>query len=179
MFKDHCVDDMDIDALTKYGFKYVPAILVVAAGSTQMGLHERSAAVRWANELIANRRQLAAMQSEHSRKLIQQSQVEDRQRNGLFDYVPEEAEGFSDTYSYWNDNIEADVDYAQPKSFMPYGQDEAHRIVTVQADERKFTEQDTRRLERAAENERKQQVIEMRAIMEQQQIQAVCQSQPM
>lgn len=128
MFTLKSIDDMSENEIVKLGLRSVPTIVFVNNG--QKGIYEKEDAFKWVNNIIANRRQNIMKRTENNRKLIQQNSIQNI-KNGLFEYNANESQGISDSYSYWKDDINQDINTAQPKSFLPFGRDSQYTIMTI------------------------------------------------
>jgi hypothetical protein len=115
--------------------------------------------------------------AENNRKLIQQSEMKKRIKEGLYEYCQGESQGISDSYSYWKDDMSKDINDAQPKLFLPYGKDAAYTIMTIPEDKHmkgyKLKQNEQTSLVSNLENLRKDQDTHIQTFMEREQIQKV------
>ena len=179
MFTQKCVDDMNDVELTKLGLQAVPTLVLInnQNGQQKKGIYEKDNAFKWVEAMIANRRQNMIKYAENTRKLIQVNEMKKRFKDGLFEYCQNESEGLSDSYAYWKDNLEHDIDNAQPKTFLPFGHDEQYNIMTIPEDKNmtknKLTQGDQEKLIQKELNTRDQQDSHIKTMMEKQQIDSV------
>lgn len=176
MFDYKCVDNMSENDITKLGLRTVPTILVVnnQNGVQKKGIYEGKEAFEWINSVVINRRQIAITQAESTRKLIQINEMKKKIQDGLYEYCEGESAGISDGYSYWKDDMTKDIDNAQPKTFLPYGDDHKYNILTIPVDKHapgyKISKGDQEKMIRDMENIRKTDDSNLKSMMEQQQI---------
>jgi len=180
MFEGHNVDDISFDKLAQLGITQVPTIVInhIQNGQSIRGLHEKEKAFNWVENVIKNRRQMMDLQAENSRKLIQLNAIKERHKDQLFEYNPAEAQGISDSYAYWRDDIEKDIQHAQPKSYMPYNQDEKYQVITVTLEdkENKINKNQMKKLVDTMINSRTNQTNEFINTMERKQIETIINS---
>lgn len=182
MFEPKCIDTMSDSEIVKLGLTAVPTIVIVTQqnGKQQKGVYEKIEAFKWVESIVMNRRQHMTQYAENNRRLIHQSEVKKRIKEGLYEYCQGEAQGISDSYSYWKDDVSHDINEAQPKIFLPYGKDAQYNIMTipenknVKNDKLKSTEQTS--LVSNLENLRKEQDTKIKSVMENEQIQKVLNS---
>ncbi len=177
MFTHKCVDDMSDVEITKLGLQAVPTLVLInnQNGQQKKGIYEKDNAFKWVEAMITNRRQNMIKYAENTRKLIQANEMKKRFKDGLFGYCKNESEGLSDAYAYWKDNLEHDIDNAQPKTFLPFGHDEQYNIMTIpdNALKNKLTQGDQEKLIQKELSTRNQQDSQIKSIMEKQQIDSV------
>lgn len=135
-FNTKNVDNMPIEEINKLGLQKVPTILIVytySNGETKQGLYEGENAFDWVKNVVNTRRQNMMKYTTDTRKLIQTNDVKKKIKEGVLDFCGIENNGVSDDYAYYSDKIEIDrqLDTAQPKSFLPYGQDNNYRILSI------------------------------------------------
>jgi hypothetical protein len=103
--------------------------------------HEGKKAFEWLDNLIRFREQNMAKIAEANRRKILQSnqQVSRAQDQNVLSFFPQETQGVSDNFSYTSDALQ---EIAQPKSFMPYGKDSEHKILTFNNEKTRINERD-------------------------------------
>ena len=179
MFEPKCIDTMSDNEIVKLGLSDVPTIVIITQqnGQQKRGIYEKIEAFKWVESLVVNRRANMMKYAENNRRLVQQSEMKKRIKEGLYEYCQGEAQGISDSYSYWKDDLSKDINDAQPKIFLPYGKDAAYTIMTIPEDKNmkanKLKERDQSTLITKLENIRKDQDTQIKSIMEQEQIQKV------
>lgn len=139
-FNEKNIDNMSIEEINKLGLQTVPTILIVytySNGESRQGLYEGENAFTWVENVVNTRRQNMMKYNEETRRLIQNNRVKKQVREGVLDYCDTENSGVSDGYAYFSEKIEIDkqLDLAQPKSFLPYGQDNNFRILSIPVSE--------------------------------------------
>ena len=179
MFSPKCIDDMSDVEITKLGLQSVPTLVLVSNqnGQQKRGIYEKENAFKWVESVIINRRQNMIKYAENTRKLIQINEMKKRFKEGLFEYCQNESEGLSDSYAYWKDNLNQDIDSAQPKTFLPFGHDEKYNIMTIPENKNaknfKLSNVDQPKLIQNLEKSRTDQDNQIKILMEQQQINSV------
>jgi hypothetical protein len=183
MFIPRCIDKMSDTDIVKLGLTVVPTIVIITHqnGHEVKGIYEKLDAFKWIETFIANRRQNMMKFAENNRKLIQQSEMKKKIKDGLYEYCQGESEGLSDSYSYWKDDMTKDIDSAQPKTFLPYGKDNAYSIITIPEDKTakgyKIKDSDQSVLISNLKNMRNDQDSNIKQFMEQEQINKVINNQ--
>lgn len=119
MFNKIAIETIPRNNLINLGINLVPAVVIKE--NNQQGIYEGSKAFEWLNNIVQFRRQNMARAQNMQRLKAIQTQV---MTEGI-GHAPLETSGISDEFSYLT------TDHAQPKSFMPYGHDERHKIVTL------------------------------------------------
>jgi hypothetical protein len=175
MFTQHCVDNMSSNDIVKLGIRTVPTLLLINTqnGQQQKGIYENEKAFNWVESVVSNRRQQMIKQAENTRKLIQVNEMKKRMKEGLVGYCQSEVEGLSDSYAYWKDDMSKDIDSAQPKSYLPLGQDEQYSIMTIPIDKKsdyKLNKNTQKQLIKDLEKTRDTQDNEIKSMMEKEQI---------
>jgi hypothetical protein len=179
MFESRCIDTMTEHDIIRLGLSSVPTIIITTEqnGKQQRGIYEKIEAFKWVESLVINRRQHMMKFTENNRKLIQQSEMKKRIKEGLYEYCQGESQGISDSYSYWKDDMSKDINDAQPKLFLPYGKDAAYTIMTIPEDKHmkgyKLKQNEQTSLVSNLENLRKDQDTHIQTFMEREQIQKV------
>jgi hypothetical protein len=179
MFESRCIDTMTEHDIIRLGLSSVPTIIITTEqnGKQQRGIYEKIEAFKWVESLVINRRQHMMKFAENNRKLIQQSEMKKRIKEGLYEYCQGESQGISDSYSYWKDDMSKDINDAQPKLFLPYGKDAAYTIMTIPEDKHmkgyKLKQNEQTSLVSNLENLRKDQDTHIQTFMEREQIQKV------
>lgn len=135
-FNEQNVDNMSIEEINKLGLTTVPTILIVytySNGETKQGLYEGENSFSWVQNIVNTRKQNIMKHNEDIRRLIQKSEVKKQIKEGVLDFCNIENSGISDSYAYFSEKIDVDkkLDLAQPKSFLPYGQDNNYRILSI------------------------------------------------
>jgi hypothetical protein len=135
IFNECCIDNMTPDELIKLGLTSVPTIVIVSTnnqtGRHSKGIYENEAAFKYIEDIISNRRKNTILRAENDRKIIQINNMKRNARDGLYEYKKMEAEGISDLYSYWNNDMTKEIDESQPKSFLPHGKEKEYGIMTI------------------------------------------------
>jgi hypothetical protein len=177
---------MKIEDLIRQGINNVPTIMVINQNGTESrkDIFDGANAFNWIEQFVSNRREFMMRQAEETRKLIQinnQKLYEDNK--ALKGYYTMETSGLSDAYAYYSKDISKDVDIAQPKTFLPYGKDQEYSIVTLNdggmrktGDIERVKKEETRK-EDDMKKSRQNQDLELKKMMEQQQISAVVNAQ--
>ena len=169
MFELKSVQGMSDEHLISYGIFSVPTIVFINNGNK--GIYEKEKAFAFVNNMIENRRQNIIRRTENHRRLIQTNGMMNNIKDGLFEYNSNESQGVSDAYSYWKDDINQDIDIAQPKSFLQYGKDAQYSIMTLPENTKTKLNADTQnRLISNIKQQRDQQDGQLKQIMESQQI---------
>ena len=173
MFTPVCLDNMNPKTIAELKLERIPAIVISSEDKLQPVIYEGSKSCsEWLNTVIQNRRNTLKQQIENQRKLIQQKQVAARiKEQGALEYISEEMDGVTDTYSY------VATDLYQPKNFVPVGQEQNFNVITPQDKERKFTHEDLSIQMKNIIGTRSKDTNEYQKIMEQQQIQSVLNNQ--
>lgn len=182
MFEKKCVDDMirnmSTTEISKLGFSKVPTIIMVNSQNGSRGIYEDGKAYEFIENMVRNRQQNMAQHAEDTRKLIQIGEMKKRFKEGLFEYCPTESQGLSDNYAFCKE----DVDMAQPKSYLPVGQDDKYGIMTIpemNGTKNKLSKDDQQKLIKNLERMRDTQDSQIKTIMEQEQISSVLTTQNM
>lgn len=179
MFTLKCVDRMSDVELTRSGVEKVPTIVLMTIQNKQVqsrGLYVGKQAYEWVNSIIENKRMSIQMQSENTRKNIQMDAMKKRMKDGMVEYFPSEMEGKSDSYAFWADDITRDIDHAQPKAFLPVGEDGKYSILTIPDNNNskyKLTRADQEKLIKNEQNIRGEQDTTIKQVLERQQINTV------
>lgn len=129
MFELKSVQGMSDEILISHGIYSVPTIVFINNG--HKGIYEKEKAFGFVKNMIESRRQNILRRTENHRKLIQNNCMVNNIKEGLFEYNLNESQGLSDAYSYWKDDLNQDLDVAQPKSFLQYGKDAQYSIMTL------------------------------------------------
>ena len=174
MFKIYSIEEMNINQISNLGFTKVPTIILInnEGNQQQKGIFEAEDAFKWVDNIItARRRQQMLNTVENQRKLVQLSEMKKRLQDRLFEYTKNESEGVSDSYAYWKDDLAKDIENAQPKTFLPYGQDEKYFILSVPEDKKiKMKDIETKKMISSLEKTRKDQETQFKTNMEKEQI---------
>lgn len=177
MFELKCIDNKTYDnEISKLGITHVPTILIVQTqgGRTMRGIYSANDAFKWVDSILENRRQYQMKLADENRQLIQRNTTKNQLKYGLYDYCPEEAEGISDAYAYFNKDESKDIDAAQPKMFLPVGQDANFRVLTIPDDNKtKLSKKDQEQLMSKLTTQRTCQENQLKTMYEQQQIDCV------
>jgi len=120
MFRYYLVDEMREEDITKFNLETVPTIMIVSDNGTQkmQQKFEGNNAFKWVENFLISRRQSVIKNAENARKLIQNSNAKERLIQKLYEYCPNEHEGVSDTYAYYNEDETKDINVAQGKTFV-------------------------------------------------------------
>lgn len=157
-----CVDNMPEDQIAQYGLRLVPTLVVIYENKMQCvknkTIFESNEVFEWVEQRILQRRDMLKNSSEHTRQNIINENIMKKKEDNIHDYHPLETGGQSDIYSYWFKDINKDNGLAQPKSFLPYGQDDTYSIATYNeknSHKYKLNENETKKLMYQMENDRK------------------------
>jgi hypothetical protein len=173
LFEEYSIHKTPDEILAKLQLKFVPTIAVYNDKSDVIDLYEKLDAFKWVERFVMNRRQNMIKYAENNRRLVQQTEMKKKIKEGLYEYCKNETEGISDAYTYLADNIES----AQPKSYLPYGKDIMYSIMTIPEDKTKkgykLTEKEQRELSAKLLKERSEQDTMLKSAMETEQIEKV------
>lgn len=175
-FDYSCIESMDNDKIIKLGLSTVPTLVLTNESRQQTKILENEDVMKWVKSFILNRRDYFCKMAEQTRKLIQVNNIKNRISDGLDSYKHMESEGISDQYSYYSEkNVENDINIAQPKSFLPIGQEDQYKIIAYQSDvdNVKLNENDMKKKLNAYSSSRKQEEAQLKAHMEKEQIESV------
>jgi hypothetical protein len=179
MFELRSVQGMSDENLISYGIYAVPTIVFINNGNK--GIYEKEKAFAFVNNMIENRRQNIMRRTENHRKLIQTNGMMNNIKEGLFEYNSNESQGVSDAYSYWKDDINQDIEVAQPKSFLQYGKDAQYGIMTLPENPNnkfKLTADMQSKMVANIQQQRGQQEEQIKQVLEQQQIDKILNYNP-
>jgi hypothetical protein len=185
MFKENCIENMKEEEIIKMGLSVVPTIVIISqntSGKPTKGIYEKDQAFKYIEGIIANRRACSMNQAENSRKLIQMNNIKRNVQDGLYEYQKMEVEGFSDAYSYFNNDQSKESDIYQPKSFLPHGKDKAYSIMTIPESKddiqrNKLTKKDQDKMIANLTNVRENQDVQLKDIMGKEQLERVIETQ--
>ncbi len=104
-FQMVCIDEMKANQIPQ-GITQVPALVLPEINSIFQGKD----CFMWVDRIRTN--------------FIKQNIMQNQVQNGIHGYITLENEGTSDKFAYTS------TDIAQPKSFLPYGEDEKYSIYT-------------------------------------------------
>lgn len=178
-FTQRCVDDIESQELIQMGLRVVPTLVVInqTNGGQNKLIFEETKAFEWVQQLLANRRENMIKMADQKRRLIQINNAQSKRQDGMHDHDPLESGGVSDGFAYWASDMTKDIDIAQPKSFLPYGQDEQYSIATFMDNKKfKLTEDEQKRRIAEVEGARKMQDNAAKCINERQHLDAVVKS---
>lgn len=182
IFKTKNIDVMSIEEINQLGLQTVPTILIVHTlqnGETRQGIYEGENACNWAENMVMNRRKSLMQQTENTRKLIEMNNMKKKVKEGVLDYSSMETSGISDDYAYFASdmNLDKQLDISQPKTFLPFRQDNQYRILSIPQDSKekgyKLTYNDQLKMASDLENVRKIQDEQIKMVMHQDQINSV------
>lgn len=141
MFQLISIDQMPTDDIIKLQMNFTPMVMIREQSGRNTIRHEGKKAFEWLDNLIRFREQNMAKIAEANRRKILQSnqQVARTQDQNVLSFFPHETQGVSDNFSYTSDALQ---EIAQPKSFMPYGKDGEHKILTFNNEKTKINERD-------------------------------------
>jgi len=146
-FNQKCIDNMPHEDLIRSGLNTIPAILIISNDTKK--IYEGKAAFEWISNLIKSKTDNMSA------------------TGGICKYDPTDAQGISDTYAYWTNDVTKDINIAQPKNFQPYGKDEQYKIVTP-IDNSKVSMSEQQKKMYSISNERSQQDTQIRDTIKQQ-----------
>jgi hypothetical protein len=129
------IDQMPVEQLMNLGISCTPAVHI-RGQNNQSSSFEGKKAFEWLDSIVKFREENMARMVEMNRRKILQANSQANQNNQLLSFQPLETSGMSDTFSYTADNLS---EIAQPKSFMPYGNDADFRIVTFKDNQGKMS----------------------------------------
>lgn len=129
-FTQKCIDSCSTDEIAKIGIQYVPTLIIFNGNGTKK-IYENQQAFAWLEEIILSRRENMCKVADNTRRLIQQNNLKTKYQDGLHDHDPLETGGISDSYAYWSNDLQKDIDIPQPKNFLPFKQDEQYGIITL------------------------------------------------
>jgi hypothetical protein len=164
-FNYKCLDNMTAKQLEKIELKHAPSIVISSNNSNTVyeGARECS---KWFNNFTKNRATYQMKQVEARRRMNAKKNLEEK-RNGFLEYNEEEMEGMADTYSYVN------TDMPQIKNYIPVGQEDNFKILTINDKGSKMSKRDTDNQISNIRTERTSEVKNIQQILERQQISAV------
>ena len=167
-FKCICIDNINKTSLINSGIKGVPTLII--KGETGGAMYEREDAFRWVENIIKFKRHnmMMAMVKENRQKIADHNKM--MQNSGPLGWKPEEMSGVSDEYSYLK------TDCAQPKSFLPYGQDDQYQIVTIVDNGQKISPKEQEEVINKYADIRNQQTQHIKENMEKSQLDTVMNS---
>ena len=141
MFQLLSIDKMPTDDIIKLQMNFTPMVMIRDQTGRNTIRHEGKKAFEWLDNLIRFREQNMAKIAEANRKKILQNnqQVSKEQGQNVLSFFPQETQGVSDNFSYTSEALQ---EIAQPKSFMPYGKDNDHKILTFNNEKNKINERD-------------------------------------
>jgi hypothetical protein len=182
MFKENCIDTMRTDEIIRLGLNVVPTIIIVSQANQAKGIYEKDKAFKYIEELLANRRSFGTSSAESTRKLIQSNNIKQNIKDGLYEYQKMESEGFSDAYSYFNNDQAKELDLSQPKSFLPHGKDKDYGIITIPESKTEIIKNKIKKVEqekmmKSIMSMRNTQDNQLKDIMNREQIECVINSQ--
>ena len=167
-----CIDNYTSKQLETLIFSQVPVIVITQNEESKPIIYEGSLKCsEWLTGFTYNRRKNIAKEVNERRKLIQKSQIEDREKNGgALEYNETEMNGISDEYSYCN------TDLSQPKNFVNVGNESSTKIFSVDKKEEKINSLTMKKSLKETEINRENDKKEFMKLMEQKQIKAVLNS---
>jgi len=174
MFELRSIESFTDEQLISYGINAVPTIVFINNG--KKGIYAKEDAFAFINNMIQSRRQNIIKRTEEHRRLIQKTGIMNNIKEGLFEYNSNESQGISDAYSYWKDDVNNDIEHAQPKSFLQYGKDSQYGIMTLPENSNnkfKLTDDIQKKMVNNLKQQRDQQEGQIKQILEQQQIDAI------
>lgn len=141
MFQLISIDQMPTDDIIKLQMNFAPMVMIRDQTGRNTTRHEGKKAFEWLDNLIRFREQNMAKIAETNRRKILQNnqQVSKAQDQNVLSFFPQETQGVSDNFSYTSDALQ---EIAQPKSFMPYGTDGEHKILTFNNETNKISERE-------------------------------------
>jgi hypothetical protein len=141
MFQLLSIDKMPTDDIIKLQMNFTPMVMIRDQTGRNTIRHEGKKAFEWLDNLIRFREQnMAKIADTNRRKIIQSNQQVTRsQDQNVLSFFPQETQGVSDNFSYTSDALQ---DIAQPKSYMPYGKDSEHKILTFNNEKNRLSERD-------------------------------------
>lgn len=186
-FKPMCVDEMDVNELTRLQIENVPTLMLISNsnGNQQIIMRGGDQAFVWVKQFLQGRRQSTIANAEANAKLIRRDDTMTSLTNGVSGCCPEELFGLSDQYAFNKD----DVNVPLPKSFVQFDQKNLmnltaeERIMTVPVGDIKNYKKaesietlygkDIKKMISQVEDIRKRQDIDLRSILEQKTVSAV------
>ena len=156
------VDEMREEQIASWGLECVPTLVVVYENKSQnirnKTVYKEKEVFEWVEQRILQKKQVMANSSENTRQSIITDNISAKKKDNIHDYHPLETNSSSDIYSYWFKDMSKDTGIAQPKNFLPYGQDDEYRIATYNdKHQHKLKTNDSKQLLVEIENNRKKQ----------------------
>lgn len=141
MFQLISIDQMPTDDIIRLQMNFAPMVMIRDQTGRNTTRYEGKKAFEWLDNLIRFREQNMSKIAEANRKKILQGnqQISRAQDQNVLSFFPQETQGVSDNFSYTSDALQ---EIAQPKSFMPYGKDSEHKILTFNNERNKLSERD-------------------------------------
>ena len=141
MFQLISIDQMPTDDIIKLQMNFTPMVMIRDQTGRNTTRFEGKKAFEWLDNLIKFREQNMSKIAETNRRKILQNnqQVSKAQDQHVLSFFPQETQGVSDNFSYTSDALQ---EIAQPKSFMPYGKDDDHKILTFNNERNKISERE-------------------------------------
>jgi len=171
MFIPVCLDNYTSKDIEKLSIKRIPSI-VVSVENHKPAVYEGSfECSKWLNTFTANRRKNLLQRVEQQRKTIQKDNNEHKE-NGPIEYTSNEMDGVADEYAYLN------TDLSQPKNFLPIGMEntQIHTPNNLTYND-KLTAREMASQQNTLKNARAADEQQIKQIMEQNQINAVLNTQ--
>jgi hypothetical protein len=167
MFQLLSIDKMPTDDIIKLQMNFTPMVMIRDQTGRNTTRYEGKKAFEWLDNLIKFREQNMAKIAEANRRKILQSnqQVAKSQDQNVLSFFPHETQGVSDNFSYTSEALQ---EIAQPKSFMPYGKDNEHKILTLNNERNKLTERDMTNKLKDFESKHKEDTKNLTTIVESQ-----------
>ena len=167
MFQLISIDQMPRDDIIKLQISYTPVVMIRDQTGRNTTKYEGKKAFEWLDNLIKFREQNMAKIAEANRRKILQNnqQVAKAQDQNVLSFFPQETQGVSDNFSYTSDALQ---EIAQPKSFMPYGKDSEHKILTFNNEKTKMNEREMNSIMKDYQNKYKEDTNNLKTIVESQ-----------
>jgi hypothetical protein len=178
-FTEKCVDKMSVQEMTKMGLKETPTLVVIMRNGEAIKskqVYGGRSAFEWVETAMRNNRENSLRHAEQSRRLIQFDNMCAKKKDNIKDFDPLESAGLSDGFAYWANDMNKDVDIAQPKSFLPYGKDDEYAIATFfnkKEQNHKLSDNDIKKRAAEVEAMRNMQDNQMKTNFERQHMNAV------
>lgn len=116
MFEYRRIDQMDMRQIVKLNIDTIPTLLIVSNQTKQ--LFKGKDAFDWITGFLIERKKREALSNEQNKNPIIQNNTKDvTSDNKIYAYSSEEHAGISDTYAYYNKDLDKDINIPQVKTF--------------------------------------------------------------
>ena len=126
--QEMCIDEMREEQIVQWGLEVVPTLVVIyenrSQGIKQKTVFKQQEVFEWVEQRVIQRREMMKNSSESTRQNIIAENIMNKKKDNIHDYHPLETNSQSDIYSYWFKDIAKDNGLAQPKSFLPFNNED-------------------------------------------------------